>query len=434
MKIAIIGAGPTGLTLAHYISKHTNSEITIFDRESTVGGCHRVRRVNGSFTEHGPRIYNSNYLNFKRLLNELNLNFHDYFTEYKFTIFGITREIISKFTIREFLLLALEFFGLFYKRNLESVLEFCEKHNFSEISKKELDRVCRLTDGAGIDRYTIYELMQLPNQHAFYKVYQPNRPNDKDSWLSVWETHLKNKGVNFRLNENIKSLEQIQNYDKILFAVPPESLSPILNNVDFSNFAKSSDYEVYIPITLHYTQKLNLPEIRGSVENDWGVIWVVLSDYFENYSGTLISAAISKIDSVSSFTGKTANRSSEDELKMETLRQIRETMNLPEPEKTIISPGVYRSNSKYKTLDTAFVLTKSGFISPKISEKIYTAGTHNGKSYNAFTSLESAVSNGIGLVNEMFGNKEKILKPFELIDLIKYTFILLVLIFVYRLF
>ena len=81
-SIAIIGAGPTGLTMAHYILKYSpETKITIFDRESEIGGCHRVRRESTLFTEHGPRIYNSNYVNFKRILNELNLDFNNYFVK-----------------------------------------------------------------------------------------------------------------------------------------------------------------------------------------------------------------------------------------------------------------------------------------------------------------------------------------------------------------
>ena len=62
----IVGAGPCGLALAWYLSK-LNKKILIVEKENTIGGCHRVRRVNGLFTEHGPRIYLDNYsLNFIR--------------------------------------------------------------------------------------------------------------------------------------------------------------------------------------------------------------------------------------------------------------------------------------------------------------------------------------------------------------------------------
>lgn len=438
-KIAIVGAGPTGLSLAHYISKYTDYSITVFDREAEIGGCHRVRRVDDKFTEHGPRVYSSNYLNFKRILNEIGTDFKNHFVVYNFTILGMSLETIREFSFRELFLLMLQFFGLFFQKNLESVLDFCLRNNFSEKAKGHLDRLCRLTDGAGIERYTVFELMQLPNQHVFYKIYQPNEPNDeKGSWLSIWKYYLESKNVKFRLNQKIESIEELENFDKIFFAVPPASFSPLFNNVVFSEFSKETDYIVYIPITFHYSQKFDLQSIRGVVENDWGVIWVVLSDYFEGSPGVLISAAISKTDSISKTTGKTANESTREELKIETFRQIKETLtNLPDPEVSLISPGVYFEDEIYKTVDNAFVLSSTvskKYYPPKINDRIYTVGTHNGNSYNYFTTLESAVSNGLSLVHDLFpeSKKEKVLKPFQLTDLIRFIFIILVLIVVYK--
>jgi phytoene dehydrogenase-like protein len=71
----IIGGGPTGLTLALYLSKYY--KIAIIEKEDQIGGCHSVKRIDGLFSEHGPRIYLDNYLVFKDILkNELNITFN----------------------------------------------------------------------------------------------------------------------------------------------------------------------------------------------------------------------------------------------------------------------------------------------------------------------------------------------------------------------
>lgn len=68
--IVIIGAGPTGLAFAQ-CCKNLNLKILIIDREQTIGGCHRVRRefINNEyiFTEHSPRVYFNNFVNFTPL-------------------------------------------------------------------------------------------------------------------------------------------------------------------------------------------------------------------------------------------------------------------------------------------------------------------------------------------------------------------------------
>ena len=63
----IIGAGPCGLTLAHYLSRN-NKKVLLIDMNDDIGGCHRVKRVNGRLTEHGPRVYIDNYLTLKNAL------------------------------------------------------------------------------------------------------------------------------------------------------------------------------------------------------------------------------------------------------------------------------------------------------------------------------------------------------------------------------
>lgn len=63
----IIGAGPTGLTVSYLLSK-IGKKCILIDKNKDIGGCHRVDRVNGLFTEHGPRIYSSSYINTKNIL------------------------------------------------------------------------------------------------------------------------------------------------------------------------------------------------------------------------------------------------------------------------------------------------------------------------------------------------------------------------------
>ncbi len=46
----IVGAGPSGLTLAYYLGK-LNKRCLIVDKQNTIGGCHRVIRKDGLFTE-----------------------------------------------------------------------------------------------------------------------------------------------------------------------------------------------------------------------------------------------------------------------------------------------------------------------------------------------------------------------------------------------
>ena len=59
-KIAIIGAGISGLTSAHFLKG--SNDVTIFEKEERPGGLIKCKRVNGSlFHTCGGHVFNSKY-------------------------------------------------------------------------------------------------------------------------------------------------------------------------------------------------------------------------------------------------------------------------------------------------------------------------------------------------------------------------------------
>src|SRR3990172_2331430 len=498
-QIIIVGAGPGGLTLAHYLNKYSQeANITVIDREATVGGCHRVRRVgepdnkhpHGYFTEHGPRIYTSAYLNFRRLLSEdLKTNFFDAFVPYNFTITEIGGQGLGQLTKREIFNLITEFLKLPFSTasQNETVLEFARRHHFSPNSIDYLDRVCRLTDGAGSERYTMFEFLQVFNQRFFYNIYQPSQATDLQLFR-IWKDYLAERGVNFILNTEVKQLlpdatgRQIKelkvitnisrprsdaisrtdasprsdavekaNYsrmsaDLVILAIPPEPMYqlltrsgmtdafvPVKPEISFGQWAQQSSYFTYIPLTLHYERPIKLPHKWGFPKSDWGVAWIVLSDYLKEYRArTLISVAVSRPHVISKMTGKSANQSTAEEIMVEVYRQMTEYFpGLPKPDKILISPGVHTDGGEWKTLDQAFVLSPSGFLQAKsnLFDNLYNLGTQNGQSPYHFTSMEAAMANAIALTHQLLPESKvnlPILKPVNLTDVLVMIVLLVV--------
>ena len=85
-ELIIVGAGPAGLALAQCLRSTYKNKILIIEKESEIGGCHRVRRVDKIFTEHGPRIYSNTYKNFQMLLKDMDSDFYKLFTPSNFSI------------------------------------------------------------------------------------------------------------------------------------------------------------------------------------------------------------------------------------------------------------------------------------------------------------------------------------------------------------
>lgn len=440
--IVIVGGGPSGLALAQCCS-FINKKVLVIEKESDLGGCHRVRRVGNEnlFTEHGPRVYSSTYSVFKMLLSKMNLDFYDLFVPYKFNITTIGKETIwSVLSFNELFLLSLDFFTLLvndnYGRDI-SIKEHLINLEFSKVSLDMIDRICRLTDGASSDNYTLHEFLQLLNQQFLYGLYQPKEPNDTGLFYK-WKNFLEKNGVTFLLNTSVEKIEAIDNYitgiivkqkegsfmkitsSKYILAIPPKPIVNLLKNNnlvknafgDFDSLSKWSEksaYIDYITVAFHWDTKINLPSVYGFPKSEWGLAFIVLSDYMkfnENNSQTVISASVTIKENKSKRTGKKIDECDMDELMDEIYFQLLESFPLlPRPTRMILSPGIYKENNQWKCIDTAFVATSKANNLPFNSDQFYNlfnVGTHNGKSLYHFTSLESAVSNAVNLSHILY--------------------------------
>lgn len=83
-KIAIIGGGISGLVSGHYL--HSKYDITIFEKEDWIGGHSHTISVNKDLAvDTGFIVFNNrNYPNFKKLLDELGVQYQP--TEMSFAV------------------------------------------------------------------------------------------------------------------------------------------------------------------------------------------------------------------------------------------------------------------------------------------------------------------------------------------------------------
>lgn len=441
----IIGAGPAGLTLAYCLGK-LEQKVILIDREADVGGCHRVRRVDGLFSEHGPRIYVSNFNTLKMLLEKWDVQFDSVFTPYNFNISNIGGESIKHFYLRELLILAWYYFRFIISKNWAKQMQMEDlvtKHNFSKTTIDYIDRLCRLTDGGSISRYTVYEFFHLPNQNILYSIYQPILPNDV-GLFKLWKEKLKETGnVELILNAEVVGLkgdsnkikevfiksegkQLIYKADKVILAIPPENIvdilqrsGPIYQNAfgsyhSIKAFAGANNYSLYIPICFHWSKKLVLPKIWGFPKTSWGIAFITLSDYMtfaESESKTVISTAITIPEGVSEKLGKTAHQCNKQELIQEVFRQLKLSYpNLPNYSKAIVSPEIYFKDKQWRTNDKAYFFTTNEKMNQKSKDiiNLYNCGTHNGLADYAFTSMESAMANALELLYLLEPRSDKI--------------------------
>jgi len=441
--LIIIGGGPSGLALAQCL-RNTYKSILIIDKNQDIGGCHRVIRVpyNGEqvFTEHSPRIYSNNYKNFQTILKDMNTDFFKLFTPYNFSITEIGGQTaFSTLSFTEIFKLGLQFLFLLFNDGHGKTItigEFMTNNNFGSKSIDMIDRICRLTDGASADNFTLNEFLQIFNQQILYSLYQPNKPNDQ-SLFKIWKEFLSSNNISFMMNTNVdkinidtetnlvNSIEVIKGKDekqtvygdKIILAVPPCAIVSILEKSDkkiqntFMDYEKLKKYSIdtkylpYVSLTFHWNTKLNLPKIYGFPKSSWGLIFIVMSDYMkfsENVSKTVISCTISFTDVISPNNGKTANQSTKEEIFSEAFKQLQEAYpDLEKPTLSLLTPEMYYDdiNSKWQMTDKSFISSSTQGYMPFSGDikNLLNCGTHNGKQFYAFSSIETAVTNAIYL-------------------------------------
>lgn len=437
--VIIVGAGPAGLAFGQCALIQGKSVLVLESHPHAIGGCHRVHRVRGYFTEHGPRIYSSAYTTFKSLLHQVGLSFEDLFVPYTFQLSNIGTRGLFSFRIFEINAFAQAFLRLVFNEGYGqdiSMKDFGQEYGFTPATMEYIDRLCRLTDGAGSDRYTLNEFLSLVNEQALYTLRQPKLPNDV-GLFRVWTEALGRRGMHIKLNTQVKEIQRLSGNQGfvvngeytggiVVLAMPPVSLVDLLRNIsdphirdnfgdlrELSAFANASKYIEYISMTFHWDSKLILPKIWGFPASEWGIAFIVLSDYMtftEPNSKTVISLAVTYQHKMSSVLHKTAAEcASVQELTRESLRQLRDVYpDLPQPTLMMMSPDVYYTDDAagkpaWINKNNAFVYS-SRSLSPvgKTIKGLYSLGTHNMKSKYSFTSLESAVENAVDLANRVF--------------------------------
>jgi hypothetical protein len=436
--LVCVGAGPSGLALAQMCCKVKGLKILLIDRENDCGGAHRVRRVynpqlgENMFTQHAPVVYGgSTYVTFQKLLKEMNTDFYDLFTKYNFNITEIGGStIFSVLSFSEISSFILQFLFLIFNEEYgDNIILYNFIKNFSKDSIEMINRICVLTDGGDSTKFTLNKFLQLLNQQFLYSLYQPKLPTDI-GLFKIWKDYLTNNGVDILLNTNIEKVNIVGNViesinirdnkkiyaKKFVFAIPPKNLNEIVkkNNIKFNDndinldqYAQDTAYYDYISFTFHWDKTLDLKKVYGFPASDWGIAFIKLTDYMifkEKNSKTVLSLSLTRSEKVSKRIGKTAHQCTFKEIVDQVYLELKELYgeNFEYPTIALLSPGVKYDNvlKKWISYDTAFINSANyeslNFKNNSINN-MYNLGTHNGKSLYKFTSLESAVSNGVYL-------------------------------------
>jgi hypothetical protein len=451
----IIGGGISGIVLAYYLSKF-NYNVVILEKNDSLGGCHYVKRVNGLFTEHAPRVYFDNYIMFIEVLKDMNINFFDIFKKYNYSI----SNYIKKLSFFEQSVLFFYLLTLNDSYKYITVKDVMNKYEFSKNSIEFINRLCLKVDGVDSSKYSIYSLIDIFNKQFLFSMYEPNIPNDIGLFKLLENKLIENK-VDISINSSVNKIidnNTISYYNNFIeykiyskyyiFSIPPINLINILKNNNllqniFGNYddlykwGQITNYFKFISLTFHWNKILPIEKYNKNftTSTPWAINYIVNTDYMnlnDNRSQTVISLIISN-NEISNYTNKTPNQTSnKHELINETFRQLKLIIpNLEYPTYVLVNNDYI--DNKWEPHNTAFGTVASNLVkSPYINYKsqkfnnFYTCGCHIGLSKFNYTTMESAVCNSLELLNILIPEFNKNIKySFSLLELIYCIFFIL---------
>lgn len=397
----IVGGGPSGLTCA----THLPGNIMVLEKRRQVGGCHRVQWNQGFFSEHGPRVYNGGYVNARRLCREHGIRWDDAFQRTEYAPDHIDGQRWYQWmSWRALALLTLA--SLLYWIGVPlrgSVRDALDRWGIGGLERRRIDTVCRFSDGAGIDRYTLGQFVSGFDYHVVYPFYTPRQPLDRGLWGPIRES-LESRGVVVKagveirrvLHDGTRVLGVVTDTGRRLMArrvvlcLPPVSLSRVLKAsglYDYADMSKATKYIPYWSYSIHVRPGVErLVAVDGFVDTPWGLIWMDLP--MNGVATRVLSVAITRVDAPST-RGLVARGAPQDAVIAEILRQLPLT---PEARDAIVK--VVPTMESDQAYVAAAGTPRLPQWHPQI-EGLGMVGCANGLSRYEFTSIESAVQNAM---------------------------------------
>lgn len=425
MPVCVVGAGPTGLTVALRL-RQLGYEVILLDENLAVGGCHRViRDRKDRFTNHSPMVYVKKAGNeaFRHLIeNDLSATWEEMFVPYQTTA-GLLTAVLHQLPVRDLVKLG---WGLLRHPKTGSVLEFCIEKEISPQGMEVLNHICLLSDGASIERYSLRQFFALV-EHPTGRLYQPRLANDMPEGLfGRWKWLLSTLGVQMLLGHRaffqvkdrarlaISSISSItsknlQEWDYV-FCCSPSALRETLlfSGLDpgfvlAEEKTQATEYHLYLNLFFYFNCHQVLPNLNPfalpKLPEDFdslGVVPLVVSQFTDlGDPGFVTLSAITTSNAALSLPPNTLVP----RVWQELLLLLPDLATFPRPE---IS---WNPRLEFDTKTMRWADRDQGYVAvagsppypwlacPKLCDNLFLVGPANGFSEYPFTSIEAAVEN-----------------------------------------
>lgn len=444
-KICVVGAGPCGTFLAYKLAKEGH-EVHLFEKESYMGGCWASLYPKGKFAEHSPRIMFNNYYNTIQFFREIGIEFKEEFRKVM-TVMGDSITYMKYLTLFDIISLSRAYLAPLSTWKGYSMKDLCDYYKMSKGGERLLSQLCYLMDGASLERITAKEFLHTLDTTMLYSGYEPKTNSDM-YLIPKLKGALESVGVKVHMNYTLSRFQGKEihfehdgmmhpfTFDHSIVCIPPPFFTNVLKYSDreyrdgwgdFQLFSKLCDESYYsgIGVQFHFSKGTKKMRFKQKTVGDWHII----STY--NNQSRCLSCVIVDLDLVSSFTQKTANESSKDQILNEVWRQLSEQWKASgekriEYESRTLTPGLKKVGERYK-MDHGAFLYRGKFIKSKPANDLNVSyvGPHNETSIS-FTSYESAIQSAKLFLRDFkyYKTRQTIFKPIGFKVFLVYLFFL----------
>jgi hypothetical protein len=428
MKIHIIGAGPTGMSLAWEILKSGDHDVTLYDRKLSAGGSWWEPEVEVRDLHAHRLVFDRAFVNFRSLLSEMKIDWNDIFVP-------VDKSEYVEFALRS---LSLKDYGALVSL---ATRVYAQSNKYKGIPLKEaigtlsekgqalIEHLPLVVDGVTWDVMSAYEFVKSFDHTLMSRAYT-QRVSGK-VMCDAMEDALIEAGANFVFGKELMEVEYLEDGykatlsgetqldDGLLFLCLDNS--PALKFLG-DNWGPDADKKVRestygaINILLDYETPMTLgSDVEIAATTKWNLQPKVLSD------GKTVSCVICDIN-------EEILSKNPDELKLGVLEQL----GLEQPTTMRIGWGATWEDDKWVFSQSSGVLSLHGQL-PFFGKCPHVAmcGMMSPRD-TPYSSLEAATEVSRRLSHQVFGTREP-LHSLELSQILVFVVVLLiVLILIYR--
>jgi hypothetical protein len=289
MKIHIIGAGPTGMSVAWEILRSTTHDVIIYDKKSSAGGSWWEPSLEYRDMHAHRVVFDRAFANTQSLFNEMGIRWGDVFEKIEYDY----DYVLKNLNFRDYL--ALTWLSLRVLSRPEHYARISLKKTIGDVSEKCKKILSRLTfqmDGVGWDVMSAYEFVK-----SFDHVGLSNMCTQKVSgkvMCDAMQRALEEKGAKFIFNKELKSVDYNDDTHIARFVDASEITDGYLilcldnspaRRIVGDNWGKEAKKKIHnatygcINILIDYAEPIQLKnDLEIAIDTEWNLQPVVLSN------------------------------------------------------------------------------------------------------------------------------------------------------------